>query len=208
MREAAVSRAVDTQRDAASEAVNSLLATGYRLIARDGLLDLNMRELLAEAGSSNRAFYRHFASKDVFLMTLVDDLYKVLLNDLSERMSRTNEPTAQLKVWINGLLDRASEPDRARLGRPFVVHAARLGEQFPDVYGAIGHALVTQVQRAIEAGVQAGEFVSRSPRRDARMIFQLTLAVMQSHVLARTEIKRAEREAVVNFSLRALEPPS
>jgi AcrR family transcriptional regulator len=195
---------MDRGRAAASDTVNAIVAAGYRLIERDGMLDLNMRELLAEARSSNRAFYRHFASKDVFLMTLVDELYKDVLRDLEQQIARHEDPVAQMKTWIDRMIEPAADPDRARLGRPFVVHAARLEEQFPEVYSAIGHRLVGQLQAVIERGVARRTFVSCSPRRDARMVFQLTLVVMQSHVLARTLIKRAERDAVVNFSLRAL----
>jgi AcrR family transcriptional regulator len=206
MRDAAVLRTLDTQRGAAAESVDAILDAGYRLIERDGVLELNMRELLAEAGSSNRAFYRHFTSKDVLLMTLVDDVYKVLCTEIDERMGRGKDPVAKLRIWINGLLDRGSDAERTRLGRPFVVHAARLGEQFPDVYRSIGHRLIGQVQQVIEEGIAERVFASSTPRRDARMVFQLTLAIMQSHVMARTRIKPAEREAVINFSLRALEP--
>jgi AcrR family transcriptional regulator len=206
MRDAAVRRTLDTQRDAAAESVDAILQAGYRLIERDGALELNMRELLAEAGSSNRRFYRHFTSKDVLLMTLVDDAYRALCSELAERMARGEDPVAKLAIWINGLLDRGSAAGRMRLGRPFVVHAARLGEQFPDVYQGIGHRLIVQVQEVIEEGITARIFASSAPRRDARMVFQLTLAIMQSHVMARTRIKPAEREAVVNFSLRALAP--
>jgi AcrR family transcriptional regulator len=185
-------------------ALDDILLAGYRLIERDGVLELNMRELIAEAGTSNRAFYRYFASKDEFLMTLVDALFTESLRELSEAVGEAVDPVEKLTTWINSVLDRALDPIRARLGRPFVVHGARLGEQFPVVYASIGNEMIALAQAAIEEGVREGGMTSPSPRRDAHMIFDLTMAVTNSHVLARAPLGEGERAAVVSFALRAL----
>jgi len=183
---------------------DAILDAACRLIARDGVLDLSLRELIAEAGSSNRAFYRHFPSKDAFLMALVESLFRQSVVELSSRVESADLPAVKITEWINTVLDRSSSPTRARLGRPFVVHGARLSEQFPDVYASIGNDMIALVQSAIEDGVRSGDLTSRSPRRDAHLIFDLTMAVTNSHVLARRSLGDAERAAVVTFSLRAL----
>lgn len=185
-------------------AVDDILTAGYRLIERDGVVELNMRELIAEAGTSNRAFYRYFASKDEFLMTLVDALFTESLRELGEMVDQAGDPVAKLTTWINSVLDRAVDPVRARLGRPFVVHGARLSEQFPVVYASIGNGMIALARTAIEDGVRTGIFLSASPRRDAHMIFDLTMAVTNSHVLARAPLGEGERAAVLSFALRAL----
>jgi AcrR family transcriptional regulator len=171
---------------------------------RDDVLDLNMRELLAEAGSSNRAFYRSFPSKDAFLMLLVESVFRESVRELTNAVSHADGPLEQLTTWVDCVLDRATEPWRTRLGRPFVRQDARLREQFPDVYAVIGLDMIALVRSAIESGVQAGVMMSESPRRDAHMIFDLTMAVTNSHVLSRILLSKAERAGVLAFVLRAL----
>jgi AcrR family transcriptional regulator len=204
LRQAAVARALHIRRTGAQAEVTRILEGAYRLIRRDGTVEPSMRDLLTEIGISTRSFYRHFPAKDDFLLVLVEDLQARLTATIAQRMAAEPEPAARVREWLLGILDQAVDPETAVLGRPFVVQAARLREAYPDVYRTTGVALLGLLQRAIDDAVDAGHLHSSNPRADARVIFHLTMAVMQSHVLDRTIPTQSEQDAVLDFAFRAL----
>lgn len=119
-------------------------------------------------------------------------------------MAAETSPRNQVRAWILGVLEQASDPEAAALGRPFLVHAGRLREAYPEVYRATGAAMLDQLGAAIAAAAGVRQLRSADPRSDARWVFQLVLSVMQSHVLDRTAPTPEESAAVLDFALRAL----
>jgi len=203
LRRDAVARGLADRHAAADAAVGQLLEIAQRQIRREGTVDLSLRELLDEAGIGTRWFYRHFESKEAFLLVMLEDLFTHLAEYLCRAMESASTPRHSVIAWINGVLDQA-EPDVAELGRPLLVHAARLNEQFPAAYRAVGHAMLAPLTAAISAGVTDGTLRSADSAADARAIFFLTLSIMQSHVLERTTCSPQERAAIADFALRAL----
>jgi AcrR family transcriptional regulator len=204
LRRAAVSRSLATRQAGAEAEVAKLLQAAYRLISRDGTVEPRVRDLLAEAGLANRSFYRHFSTKDEFLLVLMEDLQARLAVFVEEGMAACDEPLDRVRAWVLCVLGQAADEQTATLGRPFLVHGARLREAYPSVYLASGTALIDSLERAIRAAVAAGQLHSRDPRADARATFHLALSVMQSHVLDRTIPSAEEQAAVLDFALRAM----
>jgi AcrR family transcriptional regulator len=204
LRRAAVARALADRQAGAELEVTRILEGAYRMIRRDGVVEPGVRELLAEVGLSNRSFYRHFATKDEFLLVLLEDIQGRLTADLAARMAVHAQPQARIRAWVLGVLDQAVDPATATLGRPFLVHGPRLQEAYPDVYRATGAELLGLLEGAIRDAVADGRVVSADPHGDARAIFHLVFSVMQSHVLGRTAPATSEQEALLDFAVRAL----
>lgn len=203
LRNEAVDRGLAERRAAAGVAVGQLLQAAQRLIRRDGNIDLPLRDILDEAGIGTRFFYRHFDSKESFLLVLLQDLFDRMADHLAESVRTAPDSRDAVIAWINGVLDHA-EPETASLGRPLLVHGARLNHQFPEAYRAVDHRLMRLLTVVIEEGRAAGIFHSQNPHADARAIFCLSLSVMQAHVLSGTTASLEERDHVSNFALRAL----
>jgi AcrR family transcriptional regulator len=203
LRREAVDRGLAERRAAAGIAVGQLLQAAQRMIRRDGSIDLPIREIIEEAGVGTRFFYRHFDSKESFLLVLLQDLFDQIADHVTQSVSAAPDPRHGLIAWVCGLLDYA-EPETASLGRPLLVHGARLNHQFPEAYHAVDHALMRLLTAVIEDGVGKGIFHSPRPHADARAIFLLSLSVMQAHVLAGTTASPEERDHISGFALRAL----
>lgn len=204
LRRAAISRAFGERQAEAEAEVTRILEGAYRLIRRDGTMEPNVRDLLAEVGLANRSFYRHFSSKDDLLLVMLEDVQSKLTAFVADRMASQRTPVGRVRAWVLGVLEQAVDHDTATLGRPFLVHGPRLRDAYPDVYRATGAALLDLLEDAIRGGVSARKLRSRDPRADARAIFHLTLGVMQSHVLDRTIPSEQEQAAVLDFALRAM----
>src|SRR5436190_7598744 len=61
-------------------------------------------DIVAAAGLSNEAFYRHFPSKDALVAALLEDGAGRLRSYLEHQMAKARGPEAQVRRWIEGVL--------------------------------------------------------------------------------------------------------
>jgi AcrR family transcriptional regulator len=64
-------------------------------------------DIVAAAGVSNDAFYRHFPSKDALVTALLEDGTNRLTSYLAHQMAKEDTPQGQLRRWVNGVLSQA-----------------------------------------------------------------------------------------------------
>lgn len=202
--QAAINRSLSARYEAAADEVGRIIEATYRVIEHTGTVEPTIRDILAEAGLSTQAFYRHFPSKDALLLVLLDDGRRRLTEYLAHRMHKAHDPAAKVRTWIEGVLAQATDHDAAARTRPFLANMARLTEQYPDEQRAAVREMIDLLVTAIADGVARGTISSDTPSGDATAIYHLTISAMQSHVLARSTPPKAETEQVVSFSLRAL----
>jgi AcrR family transcriptional regulator len=211
LRDAAIGRSVAGRYAQAADEVQRIIDATYRVIEREGAVEPKVRDILAEAGLANQAFYRHFASKDDLLLVILDDGRRRIAGYLAHRMEKVaaKGAVAQVQAWIEGVMAQAADPDAASRTRPFVAGLQRLTELHPDQQRASVDLLVSQVAGALRAGVESGELPEElDVARSARHVYVLAIGTMEEHVLAGTRPTRADTRELVAFSLRALGAPT
>jgi AcrR family transcriptional regulator len=65
-------------------------------------------DIVAAAGLSNEAFYRHFASKDALVTAILEDGGERLRSYLAHQLAKEPTPEAQVRRWVEGVLAQAS----------------------------------------------------------------------------------------------------
>ena len=97
------------RREAAyAEEVRRLLDAGLAVMQRCGTTSRpRVADIVAEAGLSNDAFYRHFPSKDALVAALVDDGAARLRSYLDHQLAKESTPEAKVRRWIEGVLSQA-----------------------------------------------------------------------------------------------------
>jgi AcrR family transcriptional regulator len=94
--------------------VRRLLDAGRTVIRRCGTESRpRVADIVAEAGLSNDAFYRHFPSKDALVAAILEDGTDRLRSYLQHQMAKEQEPAAQLRRWVEGMLSQASDEEAA-----------------------------------------------------------------------------------------------
>ncbi|MDZ4828126.1 MAG: TetR/AcrR family transcriptional regulator [Actinomycetota bacterium] len=111
--------------------VRRLLDGAFVVMRRTGTVEPAVRDVVAEAGLSNQAFYRHFPSKDALLVAVLADGRRQLVTYLEHRLTGVRDPAERMRQWIEGVMEQARHPDAAAATLPFVVNANRLGAAFP-----------------------------------------------------------------------------
>ncbi len=149
-----VDRTLADRHEAYATEVRQLVDAAYRVIAESGHLDPPVRAILAEAGLSNPAFYRHFRGKDELLLVMLDDGRRRLVEYLDRRVARVPDtgpdPGAErVAEWVRGVLAQARDVEAARRTRPFVVDVERLHAQFPDEQAASEQQLIAHLARVL-----------------------------------------------------------
>jgi AcrR family transcriptional regulator len=203
LRDAAIARGLDARRREATTVVESILVAGRQLIERDAVLDFNVRELLTLAGVSNRAFYRHFETKETLVAALASEVYDDLVSALDAAIDGVTDAAVAIAAWVDGALSFAHDASLAARGRVFVAYEARLREEYPDLYRSVGRALTAQTAAIIAEGVAAGRFRPEAGIEQARLAVRLVIASLEHHVFQRTTPTDDERDAIVAMILGA-----
>jgi AcrR family transcriptional regulator len=171
----------------------------YRIIARTASINPTVREIIAEAGVSTQAFYRHFRSKDELLAVLLDDGRRRIVDYLAHRMSKVDSPVQQVREFVEGVMAQAIDAAAAARTRPFIVQQDRLADQFEAYQRESIDRIVELLEaplRAIRPGPTAAD--------DARTVYQLAFSSMGQHVRDRTVPSAFEIENLVSFVLRGI----
>ena len=202
----AVERTVAGRRAEYGQEMRRIVDSTFSLIERTSSLEPSMREILAETGLSTQAFYRYFASKDELMLALLDEGRRRLVETLQRRMSRSNDPSGQIRAWIEGVVAQAGNAAAAARTRPWVLSEQRLAELFPQQQHTSVELLLDLLSEPIERlqGTKRRQVLDTT--RAASMVYQLTFAVLRSHLVAGTKPDARETEVLVAFCLRGVTP--
>jgi len=197
----AVERSVADRHAEYTQEMRRIVEATYDLIERTGSLDPSLRDILAHTGLSTQAFYRLFRSKDELLLVLLDDGRRTLVDYLSARMATENDPSAQVRAWIEGVLAQASTRRSADRTRPFLANEDRLSEIFPDEQRESVDLLVGLVADPLAALAPPGTS-DEAARADAEAIYRLVFGLLHAHLIQRTRPSPGTVEHTVRFCLR------
>ena len=70
-------------------------------------------DIVAAAGLSNDAFYRHFASKDALVAAILEDGTERLGSYVAHQMEARRPPQGKVRRWVEGVLSQAADDEIA-----------------------------------------------------------------------------------------------
>ena len=178
-----VDRGLEARRLAASAEVERLVVAALKVIERTGSLDPKVSDILAEAGLSNQAFYRHFRGKHELLVAVLDEGIRGLAEYLTRRMYVASTPLDAIREWVRGMAAQTLDPIGAQASRPFALSRGRLAENFGTEVSRSEAQLTAPLREALEAAVAAGELPSTRPSRDAEMLYVLMMGWVEARLI-------------------------
>ena len=105
-----VRRTLAKREDQYASEVRRLLDAALEVIRRCGTTSRpRVADIVAEAGLSNDAFYRHFRSKDDLVTAILEDGGERLRSYLAYQMAKETTPEGQVRRWVRGVLAQADE---------------------------------------------------------------------------------------------------
>ena len=196
--ERAAARAVELHRKRAEDEVRALVEAGLTVLRQRGASGLTVAEVLAEAGRSTRAFYRHFRSKDELVLAVYEQESQRRNADIEARIAAAPNPRARLETWIDETLGLGFEPRRARRTQVLRAEGARLQADFPDEFATILAGAVDPLIALLAA------FPDAEPELDAWSIYAITWELVEAKLRGSAIGRAAARAHVLRFCLPAL----
>ena len=173
--------------------VRRFIDAAFAVMRTTGDIDPQVRDIVKAAGLSNQAFYRHFASKDALLLAVLADGQRQLVEYLRARMASSDDAEAQVRLWIEGVLAQARNPEAAEATRPFAINGARLADRYPEDLAATRADLLTTLAPSVKA--------LGGTDHDAAFVCELALARMNDAIVQRRSPEPVEVRNLVEFCL-------
>ena len=172
--------------------VRRLLDAALDLMRRGGTTSRpRVADIVAEAGLSNDAFYRHFPSKDALVAAILEDGTERLLSYLAHQMAKEATPEGQVRRWVEGVLAQAADQDIATTTLAVLWNAGSVGQGLPSASRPLG-ALLRDPFAALG---------SAAPDADATFVAHAVVGVMSDHLWGRSCPSRAEIDHMTDLCL-------
>jgi len=142
----------------------TLRAAAERLVADGGPAALSVRAVAAEAGTSTRAVYSVFGSKDGLLVDALAQGAFEFLADGIEELPETDDPVADLIAVGVPLFRRLvlEHPVLYRIAFQRVLHGMRAGPELAAARQRALDLLLDRIQRLADAGLLGGKSVHQA----------------------------------------------
>lgn len=155
-----------------------LISAAWDVLERTGFEGFKVASVIRAAGSSTKAFYRHFGSKDAMLLALLLDETKRASIRFAARIAGTSSPTDAVNMWIATMIGAAARPDLAARSRLFA-SLGQINSGFPAQVVEARRPMLAPLVQALRDGLASGEFPLAQPEADAALIMPLCGGVLR-----------------------------
>lgn len=158
-------------------------------------------DIVAAAGLSNDAFYRHFRSKDALVSAILEDGTERLTTYVAHQMRKEPTPEGKVRRWVAGVLSQASE-EAAVTTRAVLWNAGTLSA---DATGGPPSATGPLAELLHEPFAELG---SPEPEFDASLAAHATVGQLADHLWGRGQPSESDVDRIVAFCLRIAARPA
>lgn len=154
-------------------------------------------DIVAAAGLSNDAFYRHFPSKDALVAAILEDGIERLRSYLAHQMAKETTPQDKVRRWVEGVLSQAAHEDIAATTLAVLWNGGSLGHGLTSGRPSASGPLATLLREPF------AELGSTDPDLDSCLVAHGTIGKLSDHLWERVRPTRAEIDHVAEFYLAA-----
>ncbi|HWS47995.1 MAG TPA: TetR/AcrR family transcriptional regulator [Acidimicrobiia bacterium] len=181
-----------------SNEVRRLLDAGLEVMRRCGTASRpRVADIVAAAGLSNDAFYRHFASKEALVAAILDDGSMRLASYLTHQMAKASTPHEKVRSWVDGVLAQAADDEIAVSTLAVMWNGATIGN-----VGTSRPSTTAPLARLLEEPFAAAG--STDPRADAVLAAHAVVGMLSDFLWAQERPTRARIDHAAEFCIRAI----
>jgi AcrR family transcriptional regulator len=178
--------------------VRRLLDAGLEVMQRGGTAARpRVADIVAAAGLSNDAFYRHFPSKDALVAAIIEDGAERLRSYLQHQMAKDPTPEGQVRIWVDGVLAQ-SRGDVAPATLAVLWNAGGVGDGIASGHSRLNPRLAEVLHEPLAA------LGSADPGLDATLLTHAVVGSLSDHLWQRTTPSTAEVDHLMAFCFRAV----
>jgi AcrR family transcriptional regulator len=172
-----------------------------------GVPAFTVTQVVADAGTSLKSFYRCFAGKDELLVALFEDDARRGADALEAMVQAQRDPAERLQVAVVGLFRFITVDGRLPYAAALVREHLRLAESRPEELRMVLTPFVDLFARELRGAQRAGAVRAGDAERDARTLFHLVLSHLHALICHQIEDQPADVAAGLwEFCAAALRP--
>lgn len=182
-----------------SSEVRRLLDSGLEVMRRCGTTSRpRVADIVAAAGLSNDAFYRHFASKEALVAAIIEDGSSRLASYLAHQMSKAPTPEHKVRCWVEGVMSQAADDDLASTTLAVIWNGATIGGELGTSRPSTTVPLAALLREPFTA------LGSTNSEADAALAAHAAVGMLSDFLWRRVAPTRAQIDHVTGFCLRAI----
>lgn len=155
-------------------------------------------DIVAAAGLSNEAFYRHFPSKDALVAAILEDGTERLRSYLAHQMAKEPTPQGKIRRWVEGVLSQAADDDSASTTLAVLWNGGSLGQ---GITAGLPSASVPLATLLCDPFAELG---SADPDLDASLASHATVGKLSDYLWQRVRPTDADIDHITAFCLRTV----
>ncbi|WP_041254114.1 TetR/AcrR family transcriptional regulator [Frankia sp. EAN1pec] len=173
--------------------VTELIEAARKVIDATGTAaKARVADIVAVAGLSNDAFYRHFPSKDALVAALIEDGVERVAAVLARRMAREPSAEGKIRCWLDGALSQADETQAASTSA-VLSNSTNLNTGFPTGDHSAKRPLTELLHEPFTL------LGSAAPELDAELVTHAVYGRVSGHLKAGTRPTPDEAERLLRF---------
>jgi len=157
-------------------------------------------DIVAAAGLSNDAFYRHFPSKEALVTAIIEDGASRLGGYLAHQMEKESSPFGRVRAWVHGVMSQAADDDIAATTRAVLWNGAGISDGLGSHRPSHAAALAQLLRDPL------AELGSDDPNADAALAAHATIGVLSDCLGQGIRPTRAQIDHIVEFCVAAIAP--
>lgn len=190
--EAAVQRALRAKQQAAAEEVERILEAAVRLMQEHAPQMPRVSDVVAEARTSNKAFYRYFGGKEDLLCAVMERGVLRVAAHVRHQQAKEATPTGRLAQAIRILLAQAADPVTARDS-----HAVSTQFRALTMHQTSEASLLAPLREVFADPIE--ELGSVDVTRDAEATLGVTMHILRGHLERGTTPTARDADHLVSF---------
>lgn len=177
------SPAVQRSRNRSMERAKQIVAAARRLAKTKGS-DFTIQDLAREAGIALQTFYKHFPSKDLAILAVIEDMTNERCEQLREAAAPL-DPVGRLRFYITSIIG-SNLPEAAASTEPSFIATEhyRLLRLYPKELTQATGAFTQLLLPEIHAAVAEGTLAPADPEYAAWLVNQIVIAVFHHYECA------------------------
>lgn len=178
--------------------VRRLLEAALDVMRRCGTTSRpRVADIVAAAGLSNEAFYRHFPSKDALVAAILEDGTERLQSYLAHQMAKEATPEGKVRRWVEGVLSQAADEEIAATTLAVLWNGGSVADGLPSGRPSASRPLAALLREPLAA------LGSADPELDASLVAHALVGQLSDYLWARVRPDRAHIDHAAEFCLAA-----
>lgn len=179
--------------------VRRLLDAGLDAMRKCGTTSSpRVADIVAAAGLSNDAFYRHFASKEALVAAIIEDGAARLASYLHHQMAKARTPEGRVRRWVEGVMSQAADDDIAATTRAVLWNGGRISDSLGSNRPSHAESLAVLLH---EPFAQLG---STAAETDAALAAHTVVGMLSDLLRRGVRPTQAEIDHIAEFCLAAV----